>query len=43
MCSLAVYDLLVIDRGWTDDAYEEWLTSVLVDMLLPERRTNLGS
>jgi AcrR family transcriptional regulator len=42
MCSLAVYDLLVIDRDWADDTYEEWLTAVLIDMLLAEHRTNPG-
>ncbi len=30
LCSLAVYDLLVLGRGWTDDRYEAWLTDALV-------------
>ena len=34
LCSLAVYDLLAIGRAWTDDAYEDWLASVLMDQLL---------
>ena len=34
LCSLAVYDLLVIERGWTDDRYEAWLTSALTDEIV---------
>ena len=34
LCSLAVYDLLTTDRGWTDDRYLEWLTSTLSRELL---------
>lgn len=29
LSSLAVYDLLVVERGWTDAAYESWLAGVL--------------
>ena len=36
MCSLAVYDLLVRDRGWTDDRYRVWLTDTLVRELIGE-------
>jgi AcrR family transcriptional regulator len=35
LCSLAVYDLLVIARGWTSEQYQEWLTSALIQDLLP--------
>lgn len=30
-----VYGLLVLDRGWSADRYETWLTAVLTDQLLP--------
>ena len=34
LCSLAVYDQLVIDRGWGQDRYEAWLAEVLARELL---------
>ena len=34
LCSLAVYDLLVLERGWSDGQYEVWLASALVTELL---------
>ncbi len=34
LCSLAVYESLVIDRGWTPEHYESWLARVLIDELL---------
>jgi AcrR family transcriptional regulator len=34
LCSLAVHDLLVIERGWTYDQYERWLTDALTRELL---------
>jgi hypothetical protein len=34
LCSLAVYDSLVLDRGWSDERYQSWLTDVLVRELL---------
>lgn len=34
MTSLAVHDLLVIERGWSDEAYLRWLTAVLTWELL---------
>ena len=34
LCSLAVHDLLVLERGWTADRYEAWLAAVLVLELL---------
>jgi AcrR family transcriptional regulator len=37
LCSLAVHDLLVVDRGWTSDRYREWLTATLLHELLPGR------
>jgi TetR/AcrR family transcriptional regulator, regulator of autoinduction and epiphytic fitness len=29
LCSLAVYDLLVLERGWNDERYQTWLTDAL--------------
>jgi len=34
LCSLAVYDLLVLGRGWSDNRYQTWLTETLVFELL---------
>jgi len=34
LCSLAVYDLLVLGRGWSDNRYQTWLTEALVFELL---------
>jgi AcrR family transcriptional regulator len=34
LCSLAVYDLLVLARGWPDDRYEAWLAEALRAELL---------
>jgi AcrR family transcriptional regulator len=36
LCSLAVHDLLVLERGWSYDRYEAWLTNALVRELLPD-------
>ncbi len=36
LCSLAVYDLLVLERGWSDDRYKAWLTHALVCELVGE-------
>ncbi len=30
-----LYRMLVVERGWTPDEYQEWLASTLVDTLLP--------
>jgi AcrR family transcriptional regulator len=35
LASPEVYDLLVIDRGWSGERYEKWLRSILIDQLLP--------
>jgi AcrR family transcriptional regulator len=35
LASPEVYGLLVIDRGWTGERYEQWLKSILIDQLLP--------
>jgi AcrR family transcriptional regulator len=35
LCSLAVHDLLVIERGWTSEDYQDWLASALTCALLP--------
>ena len=34
LCSLAVYDLLVLGRGWGDERYRAWLTDTLARELL---------
>ncbi len=34
LCSPAVYDLLVVDRGWTSKRYRDWLASALARELL---------
>ena len=34
LASPEVYGLLVFDRGWNGQRYEEWLTSILVDQLV---------
>jgi len=34
LASPEVYRLLVEDRGWTGERYEQWLTSILIDQLL---------
>jgi AcrR family transcriptional regulator len=34
LCSLAVYDQLVIDRGWDEGRYEKWLAATLARELL---------
>jgi AcrR family transcriptional regulator len=36
LCSLAVHDLLVVDRGWTSQRYQVWLTNALACALLPD-------
>jgi AcrR family transcriptional regulator len=35
LCSLAVHDLLVVDRRWSSEHYQQWLTEVLIRELLP--------
>jgi AcrR family transcriptional regulator len=40
LCSLAVHDLLVIERGWTSQRYRAWLTSALACALLPDARAS---
>ena len=34
LCSLAVHDSLVVERGWTSERYQEWLTNALSCELL---------
>ena len=34
LCSLAVHDLFVVERGWTSEEYEAWLTDALTRELL---------
>jgi AcrR family transcriptional regulator len=35
LASPEVYGLLVFDRGWNGERYTNWLSSILVDQLLP--------
>jgi AcrR family transcriptional regulator len=35
LMSPEVYGLLVVDRGWSAERYERWLTETLIDQLLP--------
>ena len=37
LMSPEVYRLLVADRGWPPERYEQWLTGILIDQLLPVR------
>jgi AcrR family transcriptional regulator len=37
LASPEVYGLLVLDRGWSGERYEKWLTSILGEQLLPAR------
>jgi AcrR family transcriptional regulator len=34
LASPEVYGLLVLDRGWSGERYEKWLTAILIDQLL---------
>ena len=36
LCSLAVHDLLVVQRGWSYERYEAWLATALIRELLPD-------
>jgi AcrR family transcriptional regulator len=38
LLSPEVYGLLVVDRGWSTERYEAWLTQTLVDQLIGARR-----
>ena len=35
LCSLAVHDLFVVERGWSSERYQDWLTGALSCALLP--------
>ena len=35
LASPEVYRLLVTDRGWSGERYQQWLSSILIDQLLP--------
>src|SRR5688500_3382743 len=43
LMSPEIYRLLVIDRGWKSDRYEQWLTNALTHQLLPEAHRQVGS
>jgi hypothetical protein len=34
MTSARVYSMLVVERGWTPNHYEDWLGTALIDLLL---------
>jgi AcrR family transcriptional regulator len=36
LCSLAVHDLLVLERGWRAEQYRAWLSDALARELLPD-------
>ena len=38
LASPEVYRLLVTDRRWSSERYKQWLSSILIDQLLPERQ-----
>ena len=40
LTSMAVYDLLVMTRGWPDERYQAWLEARLVDVLLHQPDTS---
>jgi hypothetical protein len=35
LMSPEIYRMLVVDRGWQPERYEQWLTAILIDQLLP--------
>ena len=37
--SVETYWMLVVERGWSPDEYEEWLASVLIHLLLGQHET----
>jgi hypothetical protein len=36
LMSPEVYRLVVVDRGWKPERYEQWLRATLIEQLLPE-------
>jgi hypothetical protein len=36
--SMAVHDLLVLQRGWSPERYRDWLAATLAQALLPDRQ-----
>jgi AcrR family transcriptional regulator len=42
LASPEVYGLLVFDRGWSGDRYENWLSAILIDQLLSCRKGARG-
>jgi TetR/AcrR family transcriptional regulator, regulator of autoinduction and epiphytic fitness len=42
LMSPEVYRLLVGDRGWPPDRYEQWLGDILIDQLLPAPTASAG-
>jgi hypothetical protein len=37
-----VYRLLVCDRGWPPERYEQWLKDILISQLIPPPATGAG-
>lgn len=42
LCSAAVHDLLVIERGWTSERYRDWLAAALACELLDDTGAQLA-
>ena len=42
LTSPEVYRLLVCDRGWPPERYEQWLKDILIDQLLAPPPTGAG-
>lgn len=40
--SLSMYELLVLDRGWSADRYRSWITSMMIQSLLPTDQRSLS-
>jgi len=38
LMSPELYQLLVVDRGWQSERYEQWVTAILIDQLLSPAR-----
>jgi hypothetical protein len=43
LTSPEVYRLLVCDRGWPPERYEQWLKDILIDQLLPPAATGAAT
>ena len=43
LTSAEVYHLLIVDRGWTRERYEHWLSTTLITLLLPGQDQGFAS